>query len=159
MKYAIKGHSFKWKVRRRQNDHYKKAIKQLTLDGFGRFISKSVEDKYRKFKSESSKDGKYNDATVSIIYNGKLITITTFGDGTDILKGFYKQYNGYADILVCAGHPTNSFNKLFGNWGKSGNELYQIDKDTDLMDADAERRCKSDKEFADKIIKVIKSLI
>ena len=111
----------------------RKTIDLLTVNNSGRFVSKTEADRYVKSKSTLNKNNELKNATVSIVYNGKLIAITTYGDDAEYLRAFFMKYNGYADILVCAGHPSGRFQMLFDDWKKGGNEFYQILKDTSYL--------------------------
>ena len=84
----------------------KMLIKKLTESPQGSFICQKDKDKFERA----------DNVTLPILYKGKLIAITTFGDCLADVQSPYLNYKDCAEIFVCAAHPTGRVADYVAEW-------------------------------------------
>ena len=119
-------------------------IEKLTTDGYGQFVCKNDEERFRRS----------NDCSVPIVYKGVLIALSTYGDTVADLLAPFEKFVGYANVFVCAAHPDGSTAALVEEWGEQ-HTVTTVPKDK----VSEHEQAHSDKKVANEMYEIIKKSI
>ena len=82
------------------------------------------------------------DCIIPLLYDGRLVAVSTYGDSRPDMTASYDNYKDYADVLVCASHPEGSKPyAVVTEWEQAGHQVVKIRMVTadDASDVTAER--------------------
>lgn len=68
------------------------------------------------------------DFTIPLLCNGKLVVISSYGDSAAEMEDPYDNYNGYADVYVCAAHRDGSSAALVQTWEREHTDARKMEK-------------------------------